>query len=177
MGRKCSTFFDGKSCRSGYPDSKYDGKCFSFPSNDIDKEIWVNSLPNYINTKDVTKWMGICERHWKPGYETKTVQGGVKRPVHAPNEFGSTPHSDKRQSAVSKTRNTESRGVLSNERAMVAENLEKERDKINSWELLTEHCDTLNLMVVGNENFVTLHFWSKNKDIGFLPGYGFDIIV
>ena len=43
--------------------------------------------------------MRICERHWKPDDETKTVQGGVKKPTSAPTEFGTTPDSYKQQCA------------------------------------------------------------------------------
>ena len=31
MGRKCTTVYDGKSCSSGYRNSKFTGKIFGFP--------------------------------------------------------------------------------------------------------------------------------------------------
>ena len=71
--RKCSTVFDGKSCNSGYVSSNYNAPIFSFPPGE-EREIWVNVLPNYIDVNKITRWMGICEKHWKPGYEYKIIQ-------------------------------------------------------------------------------------------------------
>ena len=83
MGRNCGMVFDDKSCRSGFPDSKYDGKLFSFPSNNIDRKHGL-TLYQITSTQKMDGYLKDAGN-----------QGGVKKPVHMCNEFGTTPHSDK----------------------------------------------------------------------------------
>ena len=89
MSRKCSTHFNGVSCDSGRPGCTFQGSIFTFPSTKTEKgknecTKWLQALPNYIDINNVTQWMGICEKHWKPGCEFKHVQGGAKKPIHLP---------------------------------------------------------------------------------------------
>ena len=135
MGRKCSTLFDGLSCDSGYKNSTYEGRIFSFPPPGLECERWLNALPNYIDINTISKWMGVCEKHWEPGYEYKFVQGGRIKPIHPPTEFDTTPTSFRRQYVEpSHSRDVQSRNVLSEERSWVSDAKEKAKDKIISWE-------------------------------------------
>ena len=82
--------------------------------------------------------MGICERHWKPGYETKPVQNGTKKPSSPPTEFGTTPKSFNRPSNENnKPRESERRGVLAEKRRKTLEVAKKE-EEINSWASVVE---------------------------------------
>ena len=106
MPRKCCTIYDGKACQSKYDGNDFQGIVFTFPSGKSEaskkqREEWIKALPNLLDETSVTQHMGICERHWKPGYEFKVVQGGVKKPIHPPTEFGATPSSFKQQSTTS----------------------------------------------------------------------------
>ena len=84
MGRKRTTVWDGESCRSGYKGSTFTGMIFSFPSDEAQRDRWINALPNYIDREKVTRHREICELHWKSGYETRIVQGGFRTPKHPP---------------------------------------------------------------------------------------------
>ena len=150
MGRKCSTVFDGKSCNNScYVTSDNEGPIFSFPPGE-ERERWVNVLPNFICVNKITRWMGICEKHWKPGYEYKIIPGG-KKPIHPPTEFGIMHISLRRQSVdPSHSRDVGNRNVLSKERRRVSDAKEKEKDKIRSWESLIAYCNSLGLNIVSN---------------------------
>ena len=105
MPRKCCTLYDGKSCDSGREGNDFKGTLFTFPSDKSEerqheREEWVKALPNYIDVTSVTQHIAICKKHWKPGYEYKVLQGGVKKTIHPPTEFGKTPSSFKQQSGA-----------------------------------------------------------------------------
>ena len=101
--------------------------------------------------------MGICRKHWKPGYETKVVQNGTKKPIRPSTEFGTTPKSFKRQSDEwSKQRESERRGVLLEDRGKTLEVGEKKKDEINSWASAVEHCSSLDLHVTSNDKYIRL---------------------
>ena len=174
MGRKCSTYFDNKSCTSGYATSSFTRRIFTFPRGN-EREQWLQALPNYIDITKITNNMGICEKHWKEGYEFKYVQGGGIKPTHPPTEFGSTPSSLRRQSVnPSHSRNSEDRNVLSEERAKVSDQNRKEADKIRSWESLVSYCNSFDLLVASCDEYIRL---CKLSDCTFPPKVLFSIQV
>ena len=96
--------------------------------------------------------MGRCGKHWKPGHEYKIIQGGGKKPIHPPTEFGITPISLRRQSVYpSHSRDVENRKVCSKERRRVSDAKEKEKDKIGSSESLIAYCNSLDLNIVSSD--------------------------
>lgn len=115
MPRKCCTFYNGESCKSGYATSIFTSLVFGFPSDSGGKEKWRQALPN-IDQK-VTKYIGIFELHWSPNYEFKTVQNGTKRPIHTPFVFGDTSSTYTRQTILNKVRDTKRHSVLPCERS------------------------------------------------------------
>ena len=158
MGRKYTTVWDGESCRSGYKGSTFTGMIFSFPSDEAERDRWINALPNYIDCEKVTRHRGICELHWKSGYETRIVQGGFRTPKHPPAVFGTTKPSFRRQTEIAPpvTRNIETRRVSSAARVKGAGKIELEKDKITSWDSLVDFCQTLNLTVFKTDIFIRL---------------------
>ena len=68
MGRKCST-------KSGCPNDTNGYRVVSFPKDKDEKRVWVVNLPNALNP-DVAEHIGVCEKHWKEGYEVKIVRRG-----------------------------------------------------------------------------------------------------
>ena len=100
MGRKCSTYFDGNSCNSGYQGSEFKGTIYGFPNTNTEAgreecAKWLAALPNYIDIDSVTKNMGICSKHWKPGAPYKRMPGGCEKPIEPPTEFGNIPKSSR----------------------------------------------------------------------------------
>ena len=151
MGRKCSTMWDNKSCTSGYKTDTSGTRVLSFPDDKDERNTWLHNLPNYLNSDDVTVNMGICEKHWKVGYEYKLVRGGHKRPKYAPTEFGNTPKTLPIQ-AVCQDRNVDSRGVSSEQRSNVSAAINNIRDTILSWEDLCDYCRELSIpMKISND--------------------------
>ena len=180
MGRKCSTHFNGVSCDSGHPGSTFQGSIFTFPSTKTEKgrnecTKWLQALPNYIDINNVTQWMGICEKHWKPGYEFKHVQGGAKKPIHPPTEFGDTPRSLHRQTVKpSHSRKSESRNVLLEERSKIYADKEQEKDRIKSWNSLVTYCKSFDLTVFHNDDYIRL---CKLSEQTFPPKIDFSIQI
>ena len=87
MGRKCSTVFNNKSCRSGYPNDDGGFHVIAFPTDIVEKKRWLSKLPNVIDIESVTKNMGICLRHWKKGVQFQTSPGGYPRLLEPPTEY------------------------------------------------------------------------------------------
>ena len=58
---------------------------FKFPKNDSDKESWIKNIPR--DDYKITKWTGVCYRHWPIGFKSKPCQGGGVRPVDPPTIF------------------------------------------------------------------------------------------
>ena len=157
MGRKCSTLWDGTSCKSGYATCPDRVKVSKFPKNYEGKQGWVISLPNYINIENVTDNMGICEKHWKPDYETITVQGSNKRPAEPRMEFGTTwcSFSPQTSNKVVK-RNIEERAVSSEVRLESQNELENSKNIISFFECVKKYSKTLPLAFYEKENSLQL---------------------
>ena len=176
MGRKCSTHWDGKSCDSGRPTSTFVGSIFSFPSTKTEagrqeSSKWLEALPNIVDVNK--KWTGICEKHWKPGYDFKIVQGGNKRPIHPPTEFGDTPRSLHRQTvSPCSSRNVESRNVLSENRTIADD--EVDEDQVDSWDSLVNHCKLSGLTFSHTDDHITL---CKISNESFPPKVVFSIRI
>ena len=169
MGKKCSTVFDNKSCRSGYCSDKSGIRVISFLANIEEKTRWVMNLPNNVlSVEEVTEHMGICLNHWKKGFEPRIGPGGKPRPVYPPTEFGNTPKSLVRRSVISPDRRIAERGVTSNQRSVMTRGVtsnqrsvmtkekarfkEKEKDTISSWEDLCSYCNSLSFAIMITEN-------------------------
>ena len=162
MGRKCSTLWDGTSCKSGYKNDpnnkKY--KVIGFPNDSDEKKSWLDTLPNVIRLEDVTVNIGICLRHWPDNYDTKTVQGSSKRPLHPPSLFGSTSKTFFVQTATAMDRNVSERNLTADDRRAAAarrkHELDLAADTISSWEEFLTYCTSLNLAIQTSHNDVTL---------------------
>ena len=111
MGRKCSV----ANCRSNYTkDTK--ATVYGFPLKDEEQlDLWLAALPNVIRKSEVTRNMGVCDKHWPNATKMKTVRGKVV-PATPPSVFPGCPSSFKRQTASSSSRNTDFRGVSSTAR-------------------------------------------------------------
>ena len=88
MGRKCCVIF----CKSGYEcEKKKPGfvkhvPVYSFPKNDDQKREWISNLPkstNIMNITQVTKFMGVCRKHFRPDVPMRQV-GNNERPAEPP---------------------------------------------------------------------------------------------
>ena len=180
MPRKCSTHFDGNSCDSGYPGSKFEGTVHGFPNTRTDAgrqecAQWLAALPNYIDINNVTKHMGICAKHWKPGVPCKRLSGGSERPIEPPTEFGSIPKSFHQQTVTpGYSRKSESRNVLSEDRSKVSFITEREKDRIKTWDELVTYCQSLNLNVTYTSEFIRL---CKLSDQSFPPRVEFSVQI
>lgn len=163
MGRKCSTFWDEKSCTSGYYNCLNNTKEYrviAFPKNNEERQRWINSLPNVINLENVTENMGVCERHWPEGYATKKVLGSSGRPADPPSVFGKTSPNFFIQTASTSSRNILKRKVTADDRTAKEIKRKKEldmaADKIGSWDEFLHYCRNLNLAIHTSESSVTL---------------------
>ena len=121
MPRKCCTLWDGKSCDSGQSKSDFKGTIFTFPSGKSDKrkfqrQQWFKPLPNFIDIETSTQHIGICDKHWLPGFEFEVVQGGIKKPINPPTEFRTTPLSFSQQSTSLINRDASNRGITVEQR-------------------------------------------------------------
>ena len=84
MGRKCSTVYDNKSCKSGYLNDTSGYRVLGFPTEIEERKRWLANLPNMINLEDVTKNMGVCLKHWEADFKYRIGPGGYLRPLHPP---------------------------------------------------------------------------------------------
>ena len=157
MGRKCSTVYDGVTCRSGYKGHEGTYRVIAFPADINERKRWISTLPNVLKAEDVTNNMGICLRHWKKDFEYRIGPGGFPRPLHPPSEFGTTPASFGLQSP-SHHRRTEERGVTAGQRSRVntaAKDVENP-DVINSYGDLCTFCKDLPYPTEITEDQITL---------------------
>ena len=83
MWRKCA----GK-CTSNDKGIEEKVSIFRFPSNEKEKERWVNAPP--IKIAEVTNYTGVFEKHWPDGY-TKTKRQERERPAGPPSVFKGIP--------------------------------------------------------------------------------------
>ena len=144
MGRKYCTVYDGKTCRSGYSSDSGEFRVIVFPADIEEKQRWLAKLSNILKSENVTKFMGICLRHWPKDFPYRIGPGGWPRPLEPPSEFGTTPASFSSQS-VSQSRRIEERGNTFDQRASMSQALEVEEnhDEINSWDEFCEFSRTL----------------------------------
>ena len=144
MGRKCSTIYDGETCRSGYKGHEGKYRVIAFPVDANDRKRWISALPNVLKVEDVTNNMGICLRHWKEDFAYRIGPGGFPRPLHPPTEFGATPASFALQSP-SHNRRPDERRVTAEQRARVSASAKEVEnpDIINSYGDLCIFCKDL----------------------------------
>lgn len=106
MGRKCSV----ANCRSNYTDETK-ATVYGFPLKNEDQlDLWLAALPNVIRKSDVTRFMGVCEKHWPHSAKMKSVRGKLV-PATPPSVFPGCPSSFNRQTASSTSRNIDLRGI------------------------------------------------------------------
>ena len=93
MPRKCCI----SNCRTGY-DSKKDEATsnekiavYGFPSDKAECEMWIRVIPNVIS--NVSKYIGVCRKHWPLQMPTKAVKGGYIVPTTPPSIFHNIPSS------------------------------------------------------------------------------------
>lgn len=92
MGRSCSV----GECKSGYGSKAYAGHIYGFPPDEEEKREWLSTLPNFIDPNDVTKNMGVCDKHWPPGIPMKKRNKWMV-PAVPPSIFDGIPASFQRQ--------------------------------------------------------------------------------
>ena len=141
MGRKCCTYYNGKSCKSGYDTNPEKIRIFKFPKDLVERMRWVNSLPNKL-ISEITPNIGICLKHWPIGYRTVKVQGSNCKPADPPSIFG-LPNSFTPQSSKTIAREIDKRGVSSETRQKTSERLDQKKDTISCWNDLVKYCRSL----------------------------------
>ena len=125
MGRKCSTVYDNRSCKSVYKTDNSGFRVLQFP-DDEERKKWLKNLPNVL----------------KLDYEYKIGKGGFKRPLDPPTEFGNTPKSLSRQTTT-QNRSVDERRISSDERAKVSASSVINPDIIRSWDDFCRYCEEL----------------------------------
>ena len=171
MPRKCCVF----TCKSNFASTDVSLRAFRFPSDEEEKRLWINALPNSnITQENVTKNMVVCELHWPSNYQ----KGKYGRPMTASTVFH-VPESCCRQTASTVIRRCDERSVSMESRAHAADERKKESDKICSWESLVEYCNKVNILM--NENasglcLYKLHFDNTMDYVG-LPRVLFSITI
>ena len=80
MPKKCSVF----GCSSNYAKGET-ATVFRLPRNEQERDRWIANLPNkdFRCTNDTV----ICDKHWPPGFQTQSVQGGHVRQTEPPTIF------------------------------------------------------------------------------------------
>ena len=63
---------------------------YGFPTDPVECDTWVNALPNKI--EKVTKFIGVCRKHWPVHFE-KITKKGSERPLYPPSLFPDIPDS------------------------------------------------------------------------------------
>lgn len=86
MPRKCSVGF----CKSNYDSTMEKIRVYSFPTDEEEKQKWLNVLPNRI--EKVTRYIGICANHW-PENSPMIQVTRYARPSDPPSIFPSCPQS------------------------------------------------------------------------------------
>ena len=138
MPRKCCTLWDGKACRSNYDTTKTMPQMkvttFSFPEDPNERESWIKSLPNIL-TCQVSKNIGICEKHFPPDCPRVKKRGGSCVPVVPPSIFGTT------KSSLFVQTNFSPRAVITAESRRLNEEARKlEADRIASFDQIFNYC-------------------------------------
>ena len=148
-GKCCVGGVEG-GCRSNYESEKEAVKVHSFPSDPIERQRWVNALPNNL-AKPPTKDMVVCIL--PPNYKTYSKKGH-QVPFDPPSVFTVT-HPFARQSlnAIAVPRIVKAKNVD-------ADNQERLRrlqsDMITSWETLEMFCKGLIVSIVNNDDSMIL---------------------
>ena len=127
----------------------YDGtvekvSVFSFPSEEEECSKWINALPNKI--QKVTKTIGVCEKHWPPGYETVRKKG-FNRPKTPPSVFIGILSTFLPHTLVSPPRETEKRKVDFDSRYAATKQAKLDKDRIRNWVDLVAFCNKRNYTV------------------------------
>ena len=142
MPRKCCTVFDGKSCRANYDETKNKSHekvtVYGFP-RPPEEERWVRSLPNILSCK-ISKYIGVCAKHWPPNVPKVKVPGGAYRPTETPSIFGQTKQLLFSQSLTSPERYVEEREVTAESRALKVKTRHDEVDRLGSWSNVVNYC-------------------------------------
>ena len=91
MPRKCCTVYNGDKCTGNYDKTK-NRICekvtvYGFPSDKEEQKRWVKSLTNVLAV-EVTKNIGICEKHFPPDCPKRVAPGGRSVPLVPPSNFG-----------------------------------------------------------------------------------------
>ena len=92
---------------------------YGFPNEPEQQDCWVKSLPNKLTCK-VSKYIGICAKHWPTDCHKVKLPGGSYRPIDPPSIFN-TNKSYLPQTLVSKPRDIQNRGVSSETRKVLVE--------------------------------------------------------
>ena len=126
MPKRCAAY----GCHGNYRGEPY-SRMVRFPSNEDEREAWINALPNRKGTVTNRKDLFICASHFNCAWQT--CRGG-KRPVGPPTVFVGIPKSCIKQS-IAMPRN---RNALSQTREQRSNQLKKERDTIGNFKVFEQ---------------------------------------
>lgn len=82
MPSKCNVY----NCKGNYYAHT---KCrvFKLPRDELQRQSWINKIPERLHFKIDDDKYHICEKHWPPGYRVKKIAGGSTVPVDPPSVF------------------------------------------------------------------------------------------
>ena len=79
MPAKCNVY----NCKGNYyPHTKC--RVFKLPRDELQRQLWINKIPERLHFKIDDDKYHICEKHWPPGYRVKKIAGGSTVPVDPP---------------------------------------------------------------------------------------------
>ena len=81
-------------CKGNYNKHEKE-RVFTLPSDELERQRWIEALPQREDFVINPNTFRICERHWKQGYACKG-EGNKSRPVHPPTEFIGAQNSNKK---------------------------------------------------------------------------------
>lgn len=121
MPKRCAAY----GCRGNYRGEPY-SHMVRFPSDAVEREAWINALPNKKGSVTHRKDLFICASHFSCAWQ---ISRGGKRPVGPPTIFPGIPNSCiKRFHAKPRNKN-----ALSQTREKRSQQRQEERNKIGSF--------------------------------------------
>ena len=105
-----------------------------FPTDSMKRKAWLDALPNKLDK--ITKYMGICEKHWPPHCrKEKSFRSRHETPVDPPSIFEGIPPSCMRMTMPKTLRNIEKRRISQKFRNMQPDEISEFNilDRIGDW--------------------------------------------
>ena len=83
MPRKCTTL----GCKTGYSTCKDKYAIFAFPNDFEEKKQWISAMPDDLKVEDISKYMGLCAKHFPNAKMKKSRKGKCLVPDEPPTYF------------------------------------------------------------------------------------------